>query len=126
EWVTVFAEALLAEHFDVCARLASSVYPSLPHDALLVRLARTGAQAMAEDRWAAAAPLLRLLVDGPWGTTLRPAHRGSIELLLARILMPIAAERSGVRRRLEAALARPGVTNAESALLTVALGECSL
>jgi tetratricopeptide (TPR) repeat protein len=126
EWVTVFAEALLAERFDVCARLASSEYPSLPDDELLVRLARTGAQALDEGRWAAAAPLLRLLVDGPGGKMLPPPHRASIELLLARILMPIAAERSGVRRRLEEALARPGENDAECALFAVGLGECSL
>jgi tetratricopeptide (TPR) repeat protein len=126
EWVTVFAEALLAERFDVCTRLASSEYPALPHDVLLVRLARIGAQAMDEGRWPAAAPLLRLLVDGPWGKRLPPAHRASIQLLLARILMPIAAERSGVRHRLEDALAQPGESDAERALFAVGLGECSL
>jgi tetratricopeptide (TPR) repeat protein len=125
EWVTVFAEALLAERFDVCARLASPGYPALPHDALLVRLARTGAQALDEGRWPAAAPVLRLLVDGPWGRELPPADRASIELLLARLLIPIAAERSGVRRRLQAALARPGEDDAQRAVFALGLGECS-
>jgi hypothetical protein len=45
-WVAVFAEALLAERFDVCVRLALPTFPALPHDALLLRLARTGAQAL--------------------------------------------------------------------------------
>ena len=125
KWVAVFAEALLAERFDVCARLASPSYPALPHDALLVRLARTGARALDESRWSAAAPLLRLMVDGAWGKTLAPSDRASIELLLARLLIPIAAERSCVHRRLEGALARPGENNAQRALFAVGLGECS-
>ncbi len=125
EWVRVFAEALLEERFDVCARLASPEYPALPDQELLVRLARTGAQALREGRLEAAAPLLRLLVDGAWGKALPPASRASIELLLTRILVPIAAERAAVRRRLEDALAR-SERDDERALLAVALGECAL
>jgi tetratricopeptide (TPR) repeat protein len=125
EWVMVFAEALLEERFDVCARLASPEYPALPPQELLVRFARIGAQALREGRWEAAAPLLRLLVDGAWGKALPPASRASIELLLTRILVPIAAERAAVRRRLENALAR-SERDDERALLAVALGECAL
>jgi tetratricopeptide (TPR) repeat protein len=125
EWVRVFAEALLEEHFDVCARLASPEYPALPDQELLVRFARIGAQALREGRWEAAAPLLRLLVDGAWGKALPPASRASIELLLTRILVPIAAERAAVRRRLENALAHSDRDD-ERALLAVALGECAL
>jgi tetratricopeptide (TPR) repeat protein len=125
-WVDVFAEALLDDRFDVCARLASPAYPQLPADALLVRRAQAGAQALGEGRWGAAAPLLRMLADGPWGALLAPARRVSIELLLARTLLPIAAERRGIRRRLAAAKDWPGVTDAQRALLAVGAGECSL
>ena len=124
EWVSVFAEALLEERLDVCARLVSPGY-AMPADELLVRHGRTGTQALREERWEAAAPLLRLLVDGPWGKHLPTVSQASIELLLARVLMPIAAERSSVRTRLEGALERQE-KDPERAVLHVALGECAL
>jgi flagellar biosynthesis protein FlhA len=89
DWVRVYTELLLAWELELCSRLVSEGFPFPAGSRDLRTLCRVGAQALMDENWVDALPMLARLAqtqsDGSSTFVLKPAIRAQLQVLIGRI-----------------------------------------
>ncbi|WP_250003468.1 hypothetical protein [Actinoplanes sp. M2I2] len=123
-WVRTFAEALLADQYDICRRLTTPGRSAVPSDPVLLGDAQAAASGLVRGRLDRVVPLLRSLLDGPCAPALHRPSRVAVMTLLVRSLLSCETDRAEARRRLDVFFTtESGLLDDERAALHLVQGE---